>query len=590
MRFNASSRCLGIVLALLGLGLGFGATAQEAPPASGPELAPHQVEGLVLLGKVWGFLKYHHPAVTAGEGDWDAALFEALPAVLEAGDLQAARGEVTAWALELGLPDAVEPAPPEPEGAYGLADLEWTRDAEALGEALSAFLQDVHARRHAGGPQRYVRLNRGVKNADFSAEKAYADLEEVDLAHRLLALFRFWNILQYWAPYRDLVEGDWHAVLAEFVPRVAAARERLDYELVLMELTARVADGHTNLWSSLASRPPRGTARLPVNLRFVEGRAVVTQRLADPSGVWPAGGLLAGDLLRSIDGRDVDGLVEAWSPLYAASNQPTRLRDLGNALGRGRPGPARLVVERDGKRLEVTEDRVPLEDVIGLWTHDLPGETFRLLGPDVAYLKLSTVKQDDCPDYVNRAQGTRGWVIDIRNYPSEFVVFTLGRHLVAEATPFARFTTPDLGNPGAFVWTEPISLTPKEPTYGGRVVILVDEVSQSQAEYTTMAFRAAPDALVVGSTTAGADGNVSNIPLPGGLRSMISGIGVFYPDKTPTQRIGILPDVEVRPTLAGLAAGRDEVLEEALRQILGEGTPEEEIRRLARPTAAGDGR
>jgi C-terminal processing protease CtpA/Prc len=56
---------------------------------------------------------------------------------------------------------------------------------------------------------------------------------------------------------------------------------------------------------------------------------------------------------------------------------------------------------------------------------------------------------------------------------------------------------------------------------------LIDEVSVSQAEYTSMAFRAAPNATVVGSTTAGADGNVSPIPLPGGLRSMISGIGVF---------------------------------------------------------------
>jgi hypothetical protein len=39
----------------------------------------------------------------------------------------------------------------------------------------------------------------------------------------------------------------------------------------------------------------------------------------------------------------------------------------------------------------------------------------------------------------------------------------------------------------------------------------------------------------------GTDGSVSSIPLPGGLRSMISGIAVFYPDKKPTQRVGIIP-------------------------------------------------
>jgi C-terminal processing protease CtpA/Prc len=84
-----------------------------------------------------------------------------------------------------------------------------------------------------------------------------------------------------------------------------------------------------------------------------------------------------------------------------------------------------------------------------------------------------------------------------------------------------------------------------------------------------MAFRAAPDAIVVGSTTAGADGNVSPIPLPGGLSAMISGIGVFNPDGTPTQRVGIIPDLEVRPTLEGIRAGRDEVLEAAVSHALG---------------------
>ena len=90
-----------------------------------------------------------------------------------------------------------------------------------------------------------------------------------------------------------------------------------------------------------------------------------------------------------------------------------------------------------------------------------------------------------------------------------------------------------------------------------------------------------PEAVVVGSTTEGADGNVSQIPLPGNLKVMISGIGVFYPDKTPTQRVGIVPDVFVSPTIEGVREGRDEILEEALRQILGAEADEKMIRRLA---------
>jgi C-terminal processing protease CtpA/Prc len=50
---------------------------------------------------------------------------------------------------------------------------------------------------------------------------------------------------------------------------------------------------------------------------------------------------------------------------------------------------------------------------------------------------------------------------------------------------------------------------------------------------------------------------------------MISGLRVFYPDRRPTQRVGIVPDVVARPTLQGIAAGRDEVLETAMRLIDG---------------------
>lgn len=127
-----------------------------------------------------------------------------------------------------------------------------------------------------------------------------------------------------------------------------------------------------------------------------------------------------------------------------------------------------------------------------------------------------------------------------------------------------------------------MSLSPQKPHYTGKAVILVDESSISQAEYTAMAFRAVHGAIVVGSSTAGADGNVSLFTFPGGARTAISGIGVFYSDRTPTQRIAIVPNVEVRPTIAGIRTGRDEVPEAALRQILSPQVPAAEIEKVAK--------
>ena len=161
----------------------------------------------------------------------------------------------------------------------------------------------------------------------------------------------------------------------------------------------------------------------------------------------------------------------------------------------------------------------------------------------------------------------RGIVIDIRNYPSTFVPFALGSYFVASTTPFVKFTTGSISNPGEFTFGPPINIPKGDKTFNGKLVILLNEKSQSQAEYTAMAFRAGKNTTIIGSVTAGADGNVSSIYLPGNLRTMISGIGVFYPDGKKTQRVGIIPDIIIKPTIAGIKTGKDEVLLAAIEFI-----------------------
>jgi C-terminal processing protease CtpA/Prc len=48
---------------------------------------------------------------------------------------------------------------------------------------------------------------------------------------------------------------------------------------------------------------------------------------------------------------------------------------------------------------------------------------------------------------------------------------------------------------------------------------------------------------------------------------MISGIGVYYPDGKETQRVGIIPQIIVKPTIKGITEGRDEPLEKAIQII-----------------------
>jgi C-terminal processing protease CtpA/Prc len=547
------------------------------------KLKPIQIDNLVTLGRIWGFLKYHHPAVTSGKFHWDYELLRVLPNILDAPDHVTANIAMEKWI------DSLEPLAPckpcatlEKRELALRSELDWTTNKVLLGDSLSQKLREIYRARPSSGQQFYVSQAAGIGNPVFEHEPAYANIKYPDAGFQLLALYRFWNIVEYWAPDRDVVGEDWTGVLAEFIPRFGLAKSGEEYQRELMALIGMAHDGHANLWGSINVRPPVGACWIPVNLRFIENVPVVSELLSD-ANTSSAGGLRVGDVITELDGEPVSKLFENWAPYYAASNDAARWRDIARYMSRGACGKSKVKVRRAGQELELTPTRVPrTQGDFSLGTHGLPEPAFRLLSKDVAYLSLASVKAADAPHYVEQAAGTKGFIIDIRNYPSEFVVFALGSLLVDREMPFVRFTAGDLSNPGTFHWTHPLSLSPEKPHYSGRVVILVDELSMSQAEYTSMAFRAASGAVVVGSATSGADGNVSGFALPGGWKTMISGLGVFYPDKRPTQRIGIVPDVEVKPTIEGIREGRDEVLEEGLRQILGHDAPAGELENMYR--------
>jgi C-terminal processing protease CtpA/Prc len=109
--------------------------------------------------------------------------------------------------------------------------------------------------------------------------------------------------------------------------------------------------------------------------------------------------------------------------------------------------------------------------------------------------------------------------------------------------------------------------------YKRKTVMLIDERTVSQAEHTGLFLRAANGTTFVGSPTNGANGDVTSFFVPGDTRVYFSGQGVRHPDGSQLQRIGLVPDVEVRPTIAGIRAGRDEVLERAVKYVNGEHPP-----------------
>lgn len=527
-----------------------------------------QIDNLVTLGKVWGFLKYYDPIITSGRRQWDYDLFRVLPRVLAAPDRASANAVIVRWIDALGPVAPCNPCAHLDKNHLQLwPDLGWINDTHLLGKDLSQKLRWIRNNRRTG-KQFYVALTPGG-NAIFEHERSYRAIKFPDAGFQLLALYRFWNMVEYWYPDRNVIGEDWDQVLAKFIPRLALAKDRNSYALQLMALIAMIHDSHANLWSSEKLQPPAGRCHFPVQLSFIQNQPVVTRYM---DGKKPSTSpLQIGDVITRLDGEPVSKDVKNWVPYYGASNEAARLRYIAVYMTRGPCGATTVGIRRDGRAMNLSVQRVPLgAHVLLVDTDDaLPGPGFRLLSPQVAYLDPSAVPTSQIAADMRQAAGTKGLIIDLRNELVHAPIYALANSLVDRVTPAVRFTQGNLSNPGAFYWTPAFPLTPHTPHYAGKIVILVNAHTQSASEYAAMLFRAAPGAIVVGSTTAGADGNMSRIPLPGGLHTDISGIGVFYPDFRPTQRIGIVPNVVVKPTIADIRAGRDAMLDEALRLILG---------------------
>lgn len=526
----------------------------------------NQIENLTLLGRIWGFLKYYHPEVGKGNFNWDYELFRILP------DYQKAKSNtdrdkiLSNWIDNLGTVKICKKCKPLDENAVLKPNLSWITDGN-LSKDLSGKLQFITQNRHQGNHY-YIDMVRGVGNPEFKNENPYANMPYPDDGFRLLSVYKYWNMINYFFPYKHIMDKDWNESLKENIPPFINAKNELEYELAALKMIADIKDTHANLWGGKDKiNEILGDNYPNFHVSFIENKLVIDNFYNEDNA---KNGLKIGDIITRINGKKVEDIVRDNHDFYPASNQPTRLRDFSFNLLRTTSDSISIEIENNGNKLIKAIPVYNKKDIAGFYkwyTKDENISSFKLLKNNIGYVSLKNIKNKDVDKIKKEFKDTKGIIIDIRNYPSAFTPFTLGSFFTSSKTPFVKFTTGNIDYPGEFTFGDNLYIPSKRKTYQGKVIVLVNEISQSAAEYTAMAFRAGDNVSIIGSTTAGADGNVSTIYLPGGLRTMISGIGVYYPDGTPTQRVGIVPDIEVKPTIKGLIEGRDELIEKAIEII-----------------------
>lgn len=523
-----------------------------------PELSQQKTSDLELLGRIWGFLKYHHPQIAKGNYNWDYELFRFLPVYLKATDHQQRDEALIDWINQYGKISECKGIQLS-DNVFLKPDLSWIDTSDASLK-LKNLLHIIYKNRNQGYNY-YVSMRSYIGNAIFTNEAAYTGKEYLpDAGFRLLSLFRYWNIINYFYPYKYVTDKHWDSILQEYIPSFIKAESRLEYELISARLLGEICDSHAFLyegWDRMKSL--KGSRQVPGIVKFVEDRLVVMDAKDTE--------LKRGDIITHIDGKSVESIIDSVRPYYPASNEMSRKRVIAQDI---------LCSERDYISIQYNSSgKTKQKDVYtergSEWfkTYSEGKNTvpcYKFIDKNIGYINLENITKEDIPVIKKEFLNTKGIIIDIRNYPPD-VFNLLAPSFVSKTTSFSKSTRGNVENPGEFTFTATSKIPESEVFYEGKVIVLVNEETASNAEYTAMAFRAGNNTTIIGSQTGGVDGNMSQIILPGGLSTFISGNGIYYPDGKETQRIGIIPDIEVKPTIKGIKEGRDELLEKAIEII-----------------------
>jgi C-terminal processing protease CtpA/Prc len=411
-------------------------------------------------------------------------------------------------------------------------------------------------------------------------ENAYPEMTCPPPEYRLLAAFRIWTIINYFFPYKHLMEEEWDSVLREFIPKMEQAGSALAYHLAVAEMITHIHDAHGFMDSPIL-KEHFGPAWPPIRLQMIEDSAVITAILDEEAA--KTAGVAYGDIVLQIDGQDI-GERMAQRARYLAASTPQSL--MRRAVNASLTGPEHSVAvltirDRDNNVQEVKLTRgASLALTAAFNINWRSGEVIKLLSQDIGYADLDRLEVPMVDEMFEQFKNTKAIIFDGRGYPKGTVSAIAPRLTAENGVKAALFHWPVVMVPdGAsgtmasqsitYSFVQSIPLTEKW-RYRGKTVMLIDERNQSQAEHTGLFFEAANNTKFVGSHTAGANGNVTNFVVPGGVNIWFTGASVSHADGRQLQRIGLVPDIEVKPTIKGIQNGKDEVLESAVRYLQSE--------------------
>ena len=573
----------------------------QAQENTQPEPAT-EVERLAKLCRVWGYVKYHHPAFLLGQKDWDEELLTLIPQVRELETDQEVNALLHDWFVSLGEIDYGTDKPvaswadAAEEDRLVITDTSWTTDAAYLGAELAGDLGqlgEIPDIRRRKGPVFFADEYGMMTYPIFKRENEYPDMDYGDIRCRLLGLFRAWNILEYYFPYHDLTGEDWNEVLHSLIPSMLNKEQDWDevpnmfistrltalgredsgddqrtYLAAMFKLFAHLHDIHVGISSGhpVTASPRSGASvSFPFSVMEAEGQVVVS----DSAENCP---LETGDILIRVNGLDLKEYLQVLEPYLPCSREEVYLSRYPAPLifyyMGGDQEQVEVVVLRDGKEETFLCDWTSEQS-----TNDAPLEPYLLLDGNVGLINPESILYAQSEEAMTALRDTDGLVIDLRQYPWSGGLIGFSSYFTTECAPVFIDTSPSIAVPGAYVKKvysdgyRPEVADPGRYYYDKPVVVLINEYTQSAGERSAWIISKGENVVLMGQNTAGALNRITDIPIPGGFWLSFTAVRAELDDGSQFQRVGLTPDIPVSRTIQGIKEGRDELMEAAVAYI-----------------------
>jgi len=560
-------------LVIFSISLFFCSCSKEPDDKVKNPLDINERENLEVLCKVWGLVKYHHPAFMKDSSrDADADLLDLIPKIMEA-NVQTRNQILFNWIKELGLYDSSKGGfdqyvrskriGSQTTKQEAIVDLFWMENEEILGTKLAAELPKI---RYAirSNRNKYLEQEIGFSFINF-LEKGYADLTDPSTEYRLLALFRYWNIIEYFYPVKYHLPRHWDDILYEYIPVFVQATGMLKYRLAVARMIAETCDAMCN-YNNIDWVPIFGNHFIySFTTTFAEERLIVNNAF-----FLSGSQLKVGDEIVSIGGCSLEDIKSKISEYCSISNHAELLR-LVNYWARYTNDPTPLVqFLSDGKLItqvfptkQIREE--PSQTAVS--AKAFPVSYTLVEEGDIGYMNTNYFQPEQSSEMMNTFKDTKGIIIDNRGYSSLIQNLAYG-YFTNINQVFCEFGIGDIMTPGIFyLYNRSNTLAGiNYGTYSGKVVIIVNE--NTRTEWNTMALQTIPGSITIGSQTPGAIASTATVILPGNISTTMSISLNRYPNGDDAQFNGIRIDIEVKPTIAGIKAGRDELYEKAVELIL----------------------